>query len=612
MKEIIKAKTELIQPTGTYTLDGSITVTVPKYNDEGKKLPAKPFEFRLTKPDGTVVGWLPESSTGSRTRTFSGLGPGTYVVELDSDNSYATHTCISKDYFTLIDPCPVANPCKCGFALKVDNAISQYVKFQNRNGANTDTMPQYSNIGTGDFSIEMWASIGDLTKITHLFEWRGAVTGNPVTVFGKPSAIGDPNGQRIVIKANVRSGTGVGPTPFTTYQFDGGLSVTYETTSALNTVQDATTLITGNVLGTGLAVLKKDTMHHIVFTKVRGISAATAPVNTGCLRAHIGTTDYWILYVDGIPYSVENSNALETVTNLGPTGGNDPGFFNTGLISQQYDNLAYFLGNITLGNTDNPSNTTGANAANFKVTNFRMYRRALSRGEVQLNYIAGCAGEPSSCGGLILYAPLSQETGKVAQEVILKNHGQLMNYTGEQTVSNGGAWFYNCCPEIAGFIDFECCKVECDPEYATLNFTINTPLTVGDILITNIGLDSCPLVGNVLPASITAYRHTVAGVTAIAQAENFVSVYNALAVGPLKPAGAIATNNLATVTVKYPVDPTTKKSPYCGMVFQQCSYNSGLTAATSNDITYPAGNVVICCVPDDLCCEEETGQVKVN
>jgi hypothetical protein len=202
----------------------------------------------------------------------------------------------------------------------------------------------------------------------------------------------------------------------------------------------------------------------------------------------------------------------------------------------------------------------------------------------------------------------------IAQDVAHKNHGVLFNgYTSTNTAINGGAWVYTCCPPIASFLDFGCCTLECDEDYALASFKFNTPLkftATPDSLVVVFGTDVCPTVA-AYPTSTTNFIWSptvTVDDTANEQALSFVTAYNAAAVNPLyKPTGAYAVANLGQVTIKLPIDAKTKTSDFCGKFFHVCTYANGLTgptAGSSNDITYPAGTVVVCCLTDGCCGEQ--------
>lgn len=597
-------------PTTSTSFDGQIRFTVTG--------PLKPFQFRLTKPDGTVSNWTTTDTFGGRVKTYSGLGPGTFKIEVDYDDSLTTQTCIKEYFIDLISSCPddTIDVCNCGQAILIDHSIDNRVKFLNSNSDGSFPYTHY-DVGTTDFTIEFWAKTdGSTAGGTYVpFSWGsettttttnyGADDGYMQVVFGYDlNATAPP----IQLGGTLKDGT----VSFVMRHGFSGTTTLGSTDGTVLTTSDASLPAASR----GRSVIETGKWNHVVITKTRYIDSAT-----GTLRANASGVDYWKIYVNGIEYGVSIGNATQWAfesawTDYLAVDDNDP--------TVPGDNLSRYIGPICLGwNVDNyPGNAKD----DLKVTNFRLYKRALRRSEVQANYARGCHGDPFSCVALMIFSKLSQTQGRVTQELVHGNHGQLENYTAAFVEAGGGAWLTACCPPISTFESWKCCLQECDPDFATMTMKFNfVPSSLATFrLFGFIGLDTCPIPAKVRTTQSTntfgwvnggdwdgiAVPLLAAPTTTVELANYFAVYFNSLSA--TEKQGGVASVNMDTVTIKFPLPAESLK---CGLPYTFCPYRRGagdpntptefapfVLPGTEEFITFTQGKSVVCCLPEKPCC----------
>jgi hypothetical protein len=454
-------------PTCSTCNDGIIQVKI----DSKKK---KPYQFKLIGPGRENDTWSQADTYLGFVKTFRNLGVGKYILYIDSDDSLETTTCISTYEIELEDPCPVEINCtECEFGLnfkRLDTATTvngtifgQGVKVLNKN-PNTGVSPfVHYQFGRKSYTVEFWFT----PKNSNSFQ---AV----MPLFYRSNHIGDRKHWKNIIsgssllKKHLYHIFGLfRKSPTSNYQafVDFGISIndasTYAATKAVNPVGFTATH----------EFLRIYFDNEVIFDKMSYFAFVIDYVDK------IGPTYNFVpsdisVYVNGVLATKDKPNAVTNTLSVSSQG----------LLS----NINNYIGPILIGTTDsdhsgfetNPSPPPPNVIFNNKysthgiMTNLRYYSRALSKLEIQNNYLSGCRGEPTSCEDLILWLPLNQTEGAVTLDKRYFNNGSLMYFKEIDYKRNGGAWVRECCNQITDLTFMDCPVEDCERNAVTFSIKI--------------------------------------------------------------------------------------------------------------------------------------------
>lgn len=628
------------QPKNLTSSDGTITVI-------GGGSPGN-YEYRYRRIAPSLTAWSLWSSgdgPGNLSKTYTGLSVGTYQVEVDKDNLLGDpHTCVSLIEVVLTAKCE--DECGAGGGNGGDDGCGNVLEVIEKTGLTPTNLPEHVrfekidayNIGESELTFEAWVKAPIENANLVLFNWES----QEYYGLGSPSPGTMPTGTYFrytiqVIGTNQNcggivagtQGTGSGGGAASLGNPYGGqngaaIKVTYGYKTGSDTYTNSTSGFTAQ---TAPVVWDVDNFNHVVviskavpYNTNPGSSGATAtlpdiiedtappsqyePVFFNCFEIYINgikvDTVWDALMGDSNPKSRLSLAERDVVANYNNYEGP----------------LLLFARQFGFESGGGVPCVTAPTSG--EVTNFRLYSRAISKKEVQKNFLAGCHGDPYECAQLMLHAPLDQTNGFITIEKINGNHGILTGFdvarTNRQSIgTENAAWTNECCPPNE-FNESACPSNQCNPDFVEFSFTINgAPAGPESALVLAFtqGLDACPTPSAVVGASIletlgTIYLLGTGGVGSIASKESvadaFVLAFNNV-FNPTSDNQIYARANLNTVTIRM----TSKLyTAYCNRMFSACLY--GGTAVTpasytgGYSITYPNNNQIsICCLPADAC-----------
>ena len=439
----------IITPASCTTCqDGSATFTVTG--------PARPYEFRLSGPGIAVPTWsfggvtdIPSNTNttvvmGGKTKTYNGLLPGNYVLEVASDKIAGTRLCVSTITFEVPNLCPEPpdpNKCKpCGNMVNIIPKVSisasnpaKHVRFAH--------IPEYE-IGTQSYTVEAW--------IKPLFNLPVQQTVTICTIqsqYGPATTLGE----------QVTT-----PAPFLYHNFrlvvEGGgfwflfVSFAIDDVSNFGGFGDRFFKLSTNAI-----TPFTDKPNHVVFVVRDIIEQSVTPTEdwqvdntTTPLSNKTKFNKAISFYLNGV---LIDSIHPDTLASVGP---NEVTL--TPADRLLLKDVSALNGYVVVGGRYHTMHSLD----NGQITNFRWYARELGNSEIKTNYLKGCHGEPISCEDLLLYAPLDQPELNIVPELVNQNFGELLGYTTAETNINGGAWTIQCCPETKlNTSDFSCEEEPC-------------------------------------------------------------------------------------------------------------------------------------------------------
>ncbi len=543
--------------------------------------PSAPFEFRYRRITPTITEWstweIGEGTT-ARTKTISGLTPGTYQVEIDRDLQQGMpHTCTSIRTFIIENGDTCSDSCsgdsdKCENALEYTYGGLQYPSEMVEHVV-FNHIPEY-NIGESELTVEMWVKPNPIIEEgSILFSWD---TEMPVFFNNGTPVNGDFGGFTLRLMPHIPNYTSlhlaVNKHSNNDYNDNGHTAFKVSTVNALN--------------------MDPVNFNHIVFVLKKFPDTS-----------EIGPSEHLSVYEPKINTYVEFWCNGVKLTNMFADMGN-PDHESTLSTAdrdfvQNFDNLT---GPIKLGTRS--SNVMRSSAV---ITNCRVYARKLYAKEIQSNYLLGCKAEPANCSKLILYAPLNQTMGSVTQERQYGNNGMLTAYHVHRTNQVGGtsAWVQACCKKITDLLDWNCGSQVCDPNNVELIFKFTGTITPSEKFIIAVLplLNSCPLETNVVASAAVEGIPLIdvsSGTTLIERADLFVAAINTDV--NLQALGLEAHANLNTVTIRFPMNKFADR--YCGKPFSVCTYagtTTTPTAYTGLSKVEVGVTTMICCVGTDAC-----------
>lgn len=434
---------------GATAQDGAFT-----FNVEGIPSGAVP-KFALSGPG--IVGMTSYSFGGStniptnvnnpdisglRTKTYTGLLPGTYVL-------YVLLSTPTKDcgpvttIVTIPNACAKDEPVKCESECGNSLVVAPKLSISSSNPAKhvrVKHIPEYE-IGDSVYSVEGW--------VKPLFNAPVAQTVTLLTIQSE-MGIATTLGEAVT-----------SPAPFLYHNFrlvvEGGiffLSVAFAIDDTDNFGAYGDRFFK---LSTGAVTPYLDKPNHVVFIVREIIENSPAP-----------TTDYQVdntttplsnkakfnkaisFYLNGVLIDTIHPNSLA------PVGPNDVSLTPSDrLLLKNINNLNGYL---VIGSRYHTMDTLD----NGEITNVRWYGRELTDEEIKTNFLAGCHGKPSSCERLLAWFTLNQIQGNILPENINSNHGEAMGYTNAEMEINGGAYTISCCPETKLEVNNYCPPSDCD------------------------------------------------------------------------------------------------------------------------------------------------------
>lgn len=600
----------VINPTCSSCKDGQIIVDI----NGGKK----PYEFRLRGPGIAVPVWEQSDVPFGSTKTFSNIGVGIYFVDVDTDGVLGSQTCVQTLRVVIEDPCPTEEDCPvCEYALDFDptpgtpditSTPGEFVRYINAdpNDPTIAPFPPYQ-IGISPYTVEMWVRPKQDDTTTVLFYRSNHPSDN-----SHWTNIIDPT-QPYVYNTIFLQKTSAG------FHVTVAFSTTILPVNPGPPNYTTATAITGSNTNVSRArtaeVLITDEINHIVVVK-RGVRISNSPTT------HID-------YTTGQPYpewDVYINGAKATFPNL-PASPNDAFYELTAPNVATLNNSNNWNGPILLGSygANNGTVTVPVYAnANMTVTNLRMYRRALSKVEIQENCFLGCRAEPSNCSNLIIYSPLNQVEKGITPELRYGNHGDLINFADKRTVRNGGAWVKECCGSSINVEQYTCINSDCIDDAVMFRFKVRDGIDdpVQIVYVINIGVapetGAPPIVGDLVQAKDII----VDGAGSIGATDVVTDLANQINANAYWIAlGAMASANIDELEIVIPYDDTK------GVTLQEwCLKNLSITPVragaapvvgdaitaivtdATSDQGYGAlttGNYTVCCAPADCDNKEE-------
>ena len=595
----------------------------------------RPYEFKLVKYNGnseTIIGdWSGATNPGGRTKTYSGLTAGIYKGYIDTDGNVGEpHTCVKEKIYVLLAQCE--DPCDsngngeggCGNALEIvekspvsNTNLPEHVRFKH--------ISQYE-IGESDITFSAFVKPNTNNSNFTIVSWDNGFPFRKGADPGTESPFDDDAIQFIIGVIGTNRG-GILP-PSNTLENPYGTQNGAAIAVIWGIQEDSSFGSPGNrsfkFVTEPVSSWNSEGMNHVVVVvkDLPATQAGSAATLTGADSpllgvAATGATASTILgkVITVIVNGVEVTGAWDVTYNATiPTS-------NLTIADRAFlRNWNNFKGPIRLFGRAS-SYDTGGGVGNLltsavsagTITNFQVYKRALSNKEVQKNYLKGCHGEPAECAGLMLHAPLNQTRGILALETVNGNNGELIGYSSVKTTSVGlgSAWVELCCPKINDS-EYLCPAPDCNPEFVEFYATIGGIAQVDESLVAAFVplLGACPTPSNLPTNAVLEGAKTFFELTPINSTldlvQAFVEAFNDSV--DLDALGIKADKNLETIIIRIPKEYV----KYCNQPFSFCLYSG--TALVPEPytgeytISYPKSNIAICCPSFIGDCANEPGE----
>lgn len=411
----------------TFDVDNIPSGTVPKFALSGPGIVGMtPYSFGGVTNIPTGVN--NPNVSGLRTKTYTGLLPGTYTLYVLLSSTTGGPDCgpIAK-IVVIPNACATEEDNKCEPLCGNSLVVSPKAPISASNPAKhvrLKHIPEYE-IGDSVFTVEAW--------VRPLFNAPVAQT---VTICSLQSVYG------VATTALEEVTT---PSPFLYHNFrlvvEGGIWFLF-VGFGINNTSNFSGANRSFKLSTDSITPFTDKPNHVVFVVRDIIEHSVTPTedyqvdNTTTPLSNKAKFNKAIsFYLNGVLIDTIHPDTLAAV------GPNDV-TLNPGdrLLLKNINNLNGYL---VVGSRYFRQDTLD----NGEITNFRWYGRELSDEEIKTNYLLGCHGKPTSCEDLLVWLPLNQIQGNIVPENINFNHGELMGYTNAEMEINGGAYAISCCPE---------------------------------------------------------------------------------------------------------------------------------------------------------------------
>lgn len=644
----------VVNPSTLTSTDGSITVI-------GTGQPGN-YEFRYRRIAPSVTAWSSwtgADTPGGFTKTYTGLSAGTYQIEIDKDNMYGDpHTCVIPIQETLTaqceDPCDAIN----GGGNGGNSGCGNVLEVLEKTGLTPTNLPEHVrferidayDIGESELTFEAWVKPPQANANMVLFNWEsqeyyGASTMPTGTYFRYLIQIIGTN-QNCATYTNPSPGS-VPPGTQGSGNDDGfvnqnlgnpyggqngaAIKVTYSYKTGSDTYSNSTSGFTAQ---TAPIVWDIDNFNHIVvISKLVPYNPGSGPVAAlpDIIRATATPTQYEPVFFNCFEIYI-NGIKVNTVWDalVGDANPKSELSLTERDIVANYNN---YLGPLLLFTRQFGFDSGGgvpcsAFPTSGEVTNFRLYSRAISKKEIQKNFLAGCHGDPSECAQLLLHAPLDQTNGFITIEKIHGNHGVLTGFdvtrTNRQSIGTPeAAWVTECCPPHAAD-ELVCASQQCNPDFVEFSFNINGEPAGPEtslVMAFTLGLDACPTPSSVVSASFletlgTIYLLGTGGTGVITDnittADAYAAAFNAV-FNPTNDNQIYARTNLNKVTIRMTSE---LYKAYCNNTFSVCLYGGTAASPTTYtggySISYPNNNQIsICCLPANACDTTESPQFTI-